>query len=278
MHGWIKDGRSYLHPVKIGEVMRSGGLGVVVLILMICAGWTEYAVADDKSMEKISPPLGSMSMDFLNTLGMPVVSGAAGAFGALVCQLGKWAGAHAVGIADKALNYKSPTFCEDFMKAVGYLDMYFDNIGGEILDLALSRLNQNARVVLCGGISTYNDPQSKGLTGYLKLISQHAKMQGFIIFDYAEQYPVAVKEIAAGLADGLIKSRFHIVENLQNAPSALPMLSLKRMYESYSSFETVFYILHLDTLPSVVTQIYICFWVIQKCENYDLVGSINEPS
>jgi NADPH-dependent curcumin reductase CurA len=270
MRGWIREGRSYVPPVKIGEVMRSGGLGVVVSVgegskfqkgdlVYGMFGWTEYAVADDKSMEKISPPPGSTSLDFLNTLGMPgmtayfglhdvgqikagetlVVSGAAGAVGALVCQLGKRAGARVIAIAgtadkcawleadlgvDKALNYKSPTFREDFVKAVGYLDVYFDNVGGEILELALSRLNQNARIALCGGISSYNDPQPKGLKGYMTLIAQRAKMQGFIVFDYAEQYPVAIKEIAAGLADGSIKSKFHIVEGLQNAPSALPML------------------------------------------------------
>ncbi|KAG1719139.1 hypothetical protein EDB19DRAFT_746957 [Suillus lakei] len=270
MRGWIKDRRSYVPPVKIGEVMRSGGLGVVVSVgeeskfkmgdlVSGRFGWTEYAVADDKSMEKISPLPGSTSLDFLNTLGMTgmtayfglhdvgqlkagetlVVSGAAGAVGALVCQLGKRAGARVIGIAgtpvkcawlegdlgvDKALNYKSPTFREDFSEAVGYLDVYFDNVGGEILDLALSRLNQNARVVLCGAISAYNDPKPKGLVGYLNLNLQRAKMQGFIVSDYAKQYPVAVKEIAAGLADGSIKSKFHIVDGFQNAPSALPML------------------------------------------------------
>lgn len=270
MRGWLRDVRSYVPPVKIGEVMRSGGLGVVVSVgegskfqkgdlVQGRFGWTEYAVADDESMEKISPPSGTTSLDFLNTLGMTgmtayfglhdvgqlkagetlVVSGAAGAVGALVCQLGKQAGARVIGIAgtsdkcawlesdlgvDKALNYKSATFREDFAKAVGYLDVYFDNVGGDILELALSRLNQNARIVLCGGISAYNDPQPKGLKGYLTLIAQRAKMQGFIVFDYADQYPVAVKKIAAGLADGSIKSKFHIVEGLHNAPSALPML------------------------------------------------------
>ena len=94
-----------------------------------------------------------------------IVSGAAGAVGSLVCQLGKRVGARVIGIAgaadkyawlendlgvEKALNYKSPTFRGDFKKAVGYLDVYFDNVGGEILDLALSRLNMNARIVLGG--------------------------------------------------------------------------------------------------------------------------------
>ena len=94
-----------------------------------------------------------------------VVSGAAGATGSIVCQLGKKIGAKVIAIAgssdkcawlekelgvDKAINYKSPTFRKDFIDTVGYLDVYFDNVGGEILNLALSRLKKNARIVLCG--------------------------------------------------------------------------------------------------------------------------------
>ncbi|KAG0706810.1 hypothetical protein DFH29DRAFT_1066707 [Suillus ampliporus] len=271
MRGWIGNTRSYLLPVKIGEVMRGLGLGVVVTVgegskfkkgdlVSGRFGWTEYTVADDNTLEKISPPPGSTSLDFLNTLGMPgmtayfglhdvgqlkagetlVVSGAAGAVGSLVCQLGKRTGARVIGIAgtadkcawlkndlgvDEALNYKSPAFREDFEKAIGYLDVYFDNVGGEMLDLALSRLNQKARVVLCGAISAYNTSQPRGLVYYQNLIFQRAKMQGFLVrADYADQYPRAVKEMAAGLADGSIQCKFHIVEGLQNAPNALPML------------------------------------------------------
>ncbi|KAG1722968.1 uncharacterized protein EDB91DRAFT_186739 [Suillus paluster] len=270
MRGWLNDKRSYLPPVKIGEVMRGLGLGVVMSVgegskfkkgdlVHGTFGWTEYVVVNDNSLEKISPPPGTTSLDFLNTLGMPgmtayfglhevgqlkagetlVVSGAAGAVGSLVCQLGKRAGARVVAIAgttdkcawlenelgvDKVLNYKSPTFRKDFVKAVGYLDVYFDNVGGEMLDLALSRLKQNARVVLCGAISQYNAQQPKGLMQYLNLISQRAKIQGFIVFDYVKQYPQAIQEIATGLVDGSIKRKFHVVEGLQNAPNALTML------------------------------------------------------
>jgi NADPH-dependent curcumin reductase CurA len=94
-----------------------------------------------------------------------VVSGAAGSVGSLVCQIGKIHGAKVVGIAgtdekcrwleedikiDAALNYKSPTFHQEFKDVVGYLDVFFDNVGGEILDFALTRLNKGARVALCG--------------------------------------------------------------------------------------------------------------------------------
>lgn len=167
-----------------------------------------------------------------------VVSGAAGSVGSLVCQLGKRAGARVIGIAgspekcswvetelgaDKALNYKSPTFKQDFRDAVGYLDVYFDNVGGEILDLALTRLNKRARIALCGAISAYNST-AYGLRNYMTLIAQRAKIEGFLVLDYASEYPRAIKELAVGLADGSIKRKFHIVEGLENAPKALPML------------------------------------------------------
>ncbi|KAI6013465.1 hypothetical protein BKA83DRAFT_4361875 [Pisolithus microcarpus] len=269
MRGWLKDARSYLPPVQIGEVMRAVGLGVVVQVgsgsqfkegdlVSGTVGWTEYAVLDDKKLQKITTPPGCTSLDFLNTLGLTgmtayfglhdvgklkagetlVVSGAAGAVGSLVCQLGKRAGARVIGIAgspekcswvetelgaDKVLNYKLPTFKQDFRDAVGYLDVYFDNVGGEILDLALTRLNRHARIVLCGAISAYN-ATAPGLRNYMTLIAQRAKMEGFIVFDYESEYPMAIKELAVGLADGSIKRKFHIVEGLENAPKALPML------------------------------------------------------
>ena len=100
------------------------------------------------------------------------MSGAAGATGSVVCQIGKKKGAKVIAIAgsdekcqwlekdlgvDKALNYKSPSFYDDFKKEVGYLDVFFDNVGGDILNFALTRLNQRARIVLCGAISDYSE-------------------------------------------------------------------------------------------------------------------------
>ncbi|KAL4062127.1 hypothetical protein J3A83DRAFT_4383366 [Scleroderma citrinum] len=287
MRGWLRDTRSYLPPVQIGEVMRAVGLGVVVQagegskfkagdIVSGSVGWSEYVVMDSKKLQKIVPPPGTTSLDFLNTFGIPgmtayfglydigklkqgetlLVSGAAGAVGSLVCQLGKRTGARVIAIAgspekcawlenelgvDKAINYKMPTFKEDLKKGVGYLDVYFDNVGGEILDLALARLNKHARIVLCGAISAYNSERPRGLQNYMNLIAQRAKMEGFIVsgiiipllvltdsleyrFDYTSEYPRAINEMATGLADGSIKRKFHIVEGLENAPTALPML------------------------------------------------------
>jgi len=168
-----------------------------------------------------------------------VVSGAAGAVGSLACQLGKKTGAKVIAIAgsdekcswlekelgvDKAINYKSSSFKDDVKKHVGYLDVFFDNVGGDMLDLMLTRLNKNARIVLCGAISEYNAAKPRGLSGYMSLISQRAKIQGFIVFDYAAEYPEAIKEMSKWLADGSVKRKFHIVQGLEKAPEALPML------------------------------------------------------
>ncbi|KAF9468096.1 alcohol dehydrogenase [Collybia nuda] len=270
MRGYIKDVRSYLPPVQIGEVMRAQGLGVVIEVGpestfsvgdLVSGAWgmTEYAVMKDKTIQKLTVPPGVQTLDFLNTLGTSgmtayfglrdigklkkgetlVVSGAAGSVGSIACQLGKRAGAKVYAIAgsqdkcewlekevgvDGAFNYKSPTFREDFKK-IGYLDVFFDNVGGDILDMALMRLNQNARIILCGAISQYNAAKPAGLQNYLTLISQRAKIEGFIVLDYIPQFPAAIQELAKGLVDGSIKRKFHIVEGgIEQAPVALPML------------------------------------------------------
>ncbi|PPQ85379.1 hypothetical protein CVT25_006410 [Psilocybe cyanescens] len=271
MRGYIRDIRSYLPPVKIGEVMRAMGLGVVIEVgpgscfkvgdnVSGPWGMTEFAVMKDKFVDKLVIPRGVEPLDFLSVLGSSgltayfglkkigelkageklVVSGAAGSVGSIACQLGKAAGAKVYAIAGsdekcrwlekelgvlKAFNYKSPSFYNDLKKDVGYLDVYFDNVGGEILDFLLTRLNKDARIVLCGAISAYNAPKPKGLQSYLNLISQRAKIQGFIVMDYTSEYPAAIEELGKGLASGLIKRKFHIVEGgIEKAPVALPML------------------------------------------------------
>ncbi|KDQ59274.1 hypothetical protein JAAARDRAFT_33998 [Jaapia argillacea MUCL 33604] len=270
MRGYVKDQRSYLPPVKIGETMRGMCLGTVVEagsesvfkkgdFVTGVFGWTEYAVAKDKEATKIQIPKGAQLIDFLGPLGTSgltayfglkdighlkagetlVVSGAAGSVGSIACQLGKKAGARVIAIAgsadkcaflekelgvDVALNYKDSDFYQKVKKEVGYLDVYFDNVGGDMLDFMLTRLNKNARIVLCGAISDYNAAKPKGLSSYLTLISQRAKIEGFIVLDYKEQWASAIVEMSKWLEDGSLKRKFHIVEGLESAPSALPML------------------------------------------------------
>ncbi|KAF8071945.1 alcohol dehydrogenase [Lyophyllum atratum] len=270
MRGYLRDVRSYLPPVQIGEVMRAQGLAVIIAVgtgsthsvgetVSGVWGMTEYAVVKDAAAKKLVVSKGIEALDFLNTLGTSgmtayfgikdvaevkkgdvlLISGAAGSVGAIACQLGKRAGAKVYGIAgsadkcewlekelgvDGALNYKSPSFKEDFKK-IGYVDVYFDNVGGDMLDMVLTRLAQNARIALCGAISVYNSTKPAAIHNYTTLIGQRAKMQGFIVFDYAARYPEAIQELSAGLVDGSLKRKFHVVEGgIEQAPASLPLL------------------------------------------------------
>jgi len=221
-------------------------------------GWQEWIVLPEKRAQRLIVPEGAEVLDFLGLLGTNgftayfglfdvgkikagetlVVSGAAGATGSIVCQLGKMVGAKVIAIAgsdekcawlkeelgvDHALNYKSPQFRKEFVEKVGYLDVYFDNVGGEILDLALRRLKVGARISFCGAISDYNQ-KPKGLTAYMNLISQRAKLEGFLVSDYAKEYPKAQKELAGWLQEGKLKRKFHVVQGLEKAPETLPLL------------------------------------------------------
>ncbi|KAG9125479.1 hypothetical protein FRC07_007452 [Ceratobasidium sp. 392] len=268
MRGWLNDTRSYVPPVQIGETMRAGGIGIVVKgndklkqgdIVHGQLGWAEYVVVDAKTLRKLSPPEGSTAIDYLGPLGMTgmtayfglldvgqvkagetlVVSGAAGATGSLVCQLGKLKGAKVIAIAsgskcdylvnelgvDAALDYKSPTFAKEFKEKVGYLDVFFDNVGGEILDLALTRLNKGARIALCGAISAYNSAgQPEGIKNYLTLIAQRAKIQGFIVFDYKDQFAQGEADMAKWIKEGKLKRRYQIEEGLEQCPQHLGLL------------------------------------------------------
>jgi len=169
-----------------------------------------------------------------------VVSGAAGATGSVVGQIAKNRGARVVGIAgsdekckwlkeelgfDAALNYKSPTFKDDFVAATpDHIDVYWDNVGGEILDLALIRAGFHSRFVMCGAISGYNSPgkQSKGIRNLFNVVAQRIHMEGFIVFDFAEDYPRARQELANWLAEGKLKREETIVKGgLEQAEHAI---------------------------------------------------------
>ena len=167
-----------------------------------------------------------------------VVSGAAGAVGTVVGQLAKIKGCRVVGIAggaekcrylvdelgfDAAIDYKR----EDVRRMLREhcpkgIDVYFDNVGGEILDIALAQLAMHARVVICGAISQYNATEGvKGPANYLSLLVNRARMQGMVVFDYASRYGEAAREMGAWLAQGRLKSREDIVEGFDTFPEAL---------------------------------------------------------
>jgi NADPH-dependent curcumin reductase CurA len=267
MRGWMNEGRSYIPPVGIGEVMRAGGIGRVVASqhpdfvagdhVNGTLGVQEYAVLDGTRLTKVDPGLAPLPV-FLNTLGMPgmtayfglldvgqpkpgdtvVVSGAAGAVGATVGQIAKIKGCRAVGIAggaakcrylldelgyDAAIDYKSQDVRDGLRThCPNGVNVYFDNVGGDILDIVLTRLALHARVVICGAISQYNNTTPvKAPSNYLSLLVNRARMEGMIVFDYADRFPQARRDIAAWIAAGKLKSREDVVEGLQTFPETL---------------------------------------------------------
>ena len=223
-------------------------------------GWTEIAICKEKDLEPVFIPANGRLTDVLGVLGLTgltayfgilevgkvkagdfvVVSGAAGATGSVVCQIAKIKGATVLGLAgsddkvkwlkelgcDEALNYKDPNFFKNFRAATKPLiDVFFDNVGGEILDLALSRAKPHARFVMCGGISQYNSAVQKGPKNYLMIVSMRIRMEGFIVFDYAKQYPHARKELAQWLSEGKLQRKETIVKGgLKKAEGALAEL------------------------------------------------------
>ena len=267
MRGWMREGRSYVAPVGLGEVMRAGGLGRVIAsnapelqvgdFVTGITGMQDYLVSKPVGLNKIDPRMAPLPR-FLGALGMPgltayfglldicdpkqgetvVVSGAAGAVGALVGQIAKIKGCRVIGIAggpekckhlteelgfDASIDYKS----EDVLKALVThcpkgIDIYFDNVGGDILDYALALLAFRGRISICGAISQYNAiDQIQGPKNYLSLLVNHGKMEGFVVFHYAERYPEGFAAMAKWLAEGKLKAKEDIVPGLETFPETL---------------------------------------------------------
>ncbi len=170
-----------------------------------------------------------------------VVSGAAGADGSLAGQIGKLQGCRVVGIAgtdgkcawlvdelgfDAAINYKTEQVRAGLKQhCPDGIDIYFDNVGGDILDAALARMNNFGRVVACGLISQYNATQPvPGPYAYGNVVGRRLRIQGFIVFDYRQRYAEAHSALSEWLADGQLKYRVEVVPGLENAPLAINKL------------------------------------------------------
>jgi NADPH-dependent curcumin reductase CurA len=238
------------HPdFQVGELV-TGPFGV-----------QEWVVSDGRGAVKINPAAAAPST-YLGALGLPgmtayfgllevgalkdgdtvVVSGAAGAVGTMVGQIAKAKGCRVIGIAggaekcalltgelgfDAAVDYRT----EDVRKALRShapdgIDVYFDNVGGEILDAALANLAMHARVVICGAISQYNSTTGvQGPANYLALLVCRARMEGFVVFDYASRYTEAAREIGGWIAAGRIKVLEQVVKGtIDDFPATLQML------------------------------------------------------
>jgi len=170
-----------------------------------------------------------------------LVSGAAGGVGALVCQLAKIKGAKVIGVAggkekcdvlineigiDAAIDYKNDNLDEKIkLYATDGIDVFFDNVGGEILDAALDNIRDRARVVICGAISQYSHHDTvNGPSLYLRLAEKYSRMEGFTVMHFEEKYPEASKELLNLYEQGKLKIPYHIEEGIENFPLALQKL------------------------------------------------------
>jgi NADPH-dependent curcumin reductase CurA len=220
-------------------------------------GVQEYAVSDGRGVLKLDLSLAEPTA-YLGVLGMTgltayfgllevgrlkegdtvVVSGAAGATGSVVGQIAKIKGCRVIGIAggqekcrlvteefgfDAAIDYRLPHLRRTLRElAPGGVNVYFDNVGGEILDDVLTCLARGARVVICGAVSQYNETQVRGPANYMMLLVARASMTGFLVFDFADRYPEAMAELAGWYGAGRLVAQETVVQgSVEDFPETL---------------------------------------------------------
>ena len=265
LRGRMREGRSYVAPFAVGQVIESGAVGEVIKsrspkfqpgdIVTGMFGWRLYNVANADHLMKVPP--GPPVSTALGVLGIPgltayfglleigkprtdetvVVSGAAGAVGMTVCQIARINGCRVVGIAghdeknrylredlqvDATINYREDDLGAALKEACPKgIDVYFDNVGGEVSDATLPLLNHAARIVICGQISLYNlDEPDIGLRPQPYLLVHSASMQGFIITDYAARFAEGIKQLSQWFAEGKLTHAETIVAGFENTPRA----------------------------------------------------------
>ncbi|HKL33792.1 MAG TPA: NADP-dependent oxidoreductase [Tangfeifania sp.] len=267
LRGRMSDRKSYTSGFILGEPIHSGIIAEVVEsknadfkegdFVSGLLDWSEYQTSNGESLTKVDPDAAPLSA-YLGMLGMPgltaylglmeigqprkgetlVVSGAAGAVGSVVGQIGKNVGCRVVGIAgsdtkteilktefgfDEAINYKTT---KNMRKAItnscpNGVDVYFDNVGGEISDGVMMNINQFARVPICGAISQYNETRmTTGPRMQSVLLINRALMQGFIVHDFASKFPDALQQLTQWYNEGKLKLKETIVEGFENIPDA----------------------------------------------------------
>ena len=272
--GFMENVAGYANPTELGAVMPGNGVGEVLesrasafpvgSIVSGSFGWREYATVEATKLEAVPeglPPsaaLGVLGVSGktayfgLLHVGKPrpgdvlVISGAAGAVGSVVGQIGKLAGCKVIGIAggaskcqwllqelgfDAAIDYKSEKIRSRLRElAPDGIDIFFDNIGGSILNDCLSRIAMGARVVICGGISRYNaDPRDAarippGPQNYFNVVFTNSTIQGFLVHHYAEHYATAQRRLTAWLRSGQLRNHEDVIDGFERAPQALMRL------------------------------------------------------
>lgn len=236
----------------IGKVVASKNEGFPVgTVVLGVNGVQVYATSNGKGLYRVDHPDRPLPV-YLGTLGMPgytayfglldvgqpkegdtvLVSGGAGAVGSVVGQIAKIKGCRAVGIAggakkcryiteelgfDAAIDYKNEDVYEGIKRHCPKgVDVYFDNVGGDILDMALRRINLRARIVICGAISQYNATAPvKGPANYLALLVKRARMEGMLVMDYASEYGKAAVEMNQWMTEGKLKSKEYVIEGIE---------------------------------------------------------------
>ena len=271
MRGWMNDGRSYVAPVKLGEVMRAGAAGIVEKsnhpafavgdAVQGLFGVQTYAISTGDRVSKVDPRQAPLER-WIGGLGMPgwtayfglldvgqpkagetvVVSAASGAVGSVVGQIAKIKGCRAVGIAggaekcryvtqelgfDACVDYKAGNLARELKAACpNGIDVNFENVGGEILDTVLLQMNVFGRIALCGLISGYNATEvPPGPKNIRAVLTQRLKMQGLIVFDWADRVPEAIAQLGQWHKEGRLKIREDVREGgIDDFPEVLNLL------------------------------------------------------
>lgn len=267
LRGRMNDAKSYTPPFELGKPIQSALISEVVEshnsafakgdFVMAHLEWKQFQTSTGKGLTKVDPNMAPLSA-YLGLLGMTgftaylglteigkpkagetiVVSGAAGAVGSVVGQIGKLMGCRVVGIAgtdekvamlqnelhfDAAINYKTtPNMYKAIQAACpGGVDIYFDNVGGEISDAVLGNINKFSRTIICGAISLYNTTTPPvGPRPQAALLVKSSLMQGFIVSDFHKSFPAAMQQLATWLGKGKLSNSETIVEGFESIPQA----------------------------------------------------------
>jgi NADPH-dependent curcumin reductase CurA len=272
IRGWMSDEPNYIEPIPVGTKVWATGIGRVVdsgspdfavgdLALGMNA-WEDYTLCEAAAATRVEDTMGLPLTNFLSILGATgltsyfglldvgkpqpgevlLVSGAAGAVGSVVGQIGKIMGCRVIGIAggpekcrwivedcgfDDAIDYKA---CDDLAAAIaekcpGGVDIYWENVGGDMLDAVLLNLAERARIVFCGWIATYNDEEKRpGPKNLWQLLAKSARMEGFVVKSYVDRFPEGIAAMAQWLAEDRLVFKEQVVEGLENALDAFHML------------------------------------------------------
>lgn len=267
LRGRMNDRKSYVPPFQLNQPIQSAVIAEVVEskleafakgdVVSANLGWKQFQVSDGRGLTNIDKGAKSLTI-YLGLLGMTgltaylglteianpqpgetlVVSGAAGAVGSVVGQIGKILGCRVVGIAGNSQKTAQLTSKYNFDEAINYnttadmytaiknacpdgVDIYFDNVGGEISSAVIANINKYARLPVCGQISMYNNTTPPvGPLIQPVLLTKSARMQGFIVSDFADKFPGAIKQLSGWLAEGKLVNSETIVEGFDNIPQA----------------------------------------------------------